>query len=604
MYFTCKNIPGDILDNHRHSHTVKDCQDFHTVRDNPGGFHLMSYIYRRIFQVKKRFIDPIIKPSECLRSFQTSCKMAKSKFEYVKSFETEDRLDPGHWIVIALKNSNSQQFIKDYNLERPNDKRLIQLMEDCAKCVMEEFKELQLCYTFADEWSFVFSKSTTLYRRRSPKLLTNLCSLTSASFVDLWPRYFKSISLNFVPIVEGTVYLFPSDQGLRDYMTQHQLTCHYRNLYETVLWSLVKISGFSVDEAAGVLKGKSEGAKNEILFSKCNLNYNKEEAVYKKGSTIIRMVVPVQVRTPDGSLTQRNQSQISVLNTDFVKDSFWEEVFPLGQDTKNTGKTHYLKDLEKETKLLPHAWIVVRIDGKGFHKFSEKHNFMKPNDLRSISLMNYAALTVMKEYSNVVLSYGQSDEYTFVIDRYSKMMARNANKIMSCIVSLFAATYVHQWSRFFKDTALLYPPAFDARVILYPNNSCLRDCLSWRQADCHINNMYNLCFWTLIQKGNLSPKEAEKKLSGTFSKDKKQILLSEFNCDYNQEDAIYRKGTVMYRSNQSPDIEVSFSGLEPNISASEIITSHDDIINDKFWNERPWILGTERGAVTVDDLDN
>lgn len=555
----------------------------------------------------KRLIASLIKPSLCQRLFQTSFKMAKSKFEYVKSFETEDKLDPGHWIVIALKCCNMQRFIEAYNLEHPNDKRLIQLMESSAKCVMEEFKELQLCYSFADEWNFVFPKSTTLYRRRSAKLLTNLCSLTSATFVDLCPKYFESISLSFVPVVEGTVYLFPSDQGLRDYMTHHQLMCHYRNLYETVLWSLVKVSGFSVEEATDVLKGKSEGEKNELLFSKCNMNYNKEEAVYKKGSTFVRRLVPVQVTTPDGSVTQRNQSQILVLNTDFVKDSFWEEVFPLSEDTKSTGKTNYLKDFEKKIKLLPHTWIVVRIDGKGFHKFSEKHNFMKPNDLRSISLMNYAAQAVMKEYPDIVLSYGQSDEYTFVIDRYSKMMALNGNKIMSCIVSLFAATYVHQWVNLFKDTQLLYPPAFDARAILYPNNSCLRDCLSWRQADCHINNMYNLCFWTLIQKGNLTPREAEKRLSGTFSKDKRHILLSEFNCDYDQEDAIYRKGTVMYRSNQALDVQVPSSDIESSLqngSASEIVTAHVDIINDKFWNERPWILGTERGAVTVDDLDN
>ena len=35
------------------------------------------------------------------RHYQTS-KMAKSKFEYVKQFETEDRLMPNCWIVVRI----------------------------------------------------------------------------------------------------------------------------------------------------------------------------------------------------------------------------------------------------------------------------------------------------------------------------------------------------------------------------------------------------------------------------------------------------------------------------------------------------------------------
>ncbi len=31
---------------------------------------------------------------------------------------------------------------------------------------------------------------------------------------------------------------------------------------------------------------------------------------------------------------------------------------------------------------------------------------------------------------------------------------------------------------------LLYPPQFDGRVVAYPTLKCLRDYLSWRQADC------------------------------------------------------------------------------------------------------------------------
>ncbi len=86
------------------------------------------------------------------------------------------------------------------------------------------------------------------------------------------------------------------------------------------------------------------------------------------------------------------------------------------------------------------------------------------------------------------------------------------SKIITTISSFFAASYVFHWPSYFPDTPLLYPPTFDGRVVLYPTPSNLRDYLSWRQADCHINNLYNTCFWALMHSG-LSTTEAQAKLS-------------------------------------------------------------------------------------------
>lgn len=43
-------------------------------------------------------------------------------------------------------------------------------------------------------------------------------------------------------------------------------------------------------------------------------------------------------------------------------------------------KYEYVKEFELEDKILPNSWFVVRIDGKGFHKFADVHEFNKPND--------------------------------------------------------------------------------------------------------------------------------------------------------------------------------------------------------------------------------
>jgi len=65
---------------------------------------------------------------------------------------------------------------------------------------------------------------------------------------------------------------------------------------------------------------------------------------------------------------------------------------------------------------------------------------------------------------------------------------RRASKLISTFVSCFTGNYVRLWPEFLKDQPLLYTPVFDGRAVCYPNLAVLRDYLSWRQADTHINN--------------------------------------------------------------------------------------------------------------------
>ena len=47
------------------------------------------------------------------------------------------------------------------------------------------------------------------------------------------------------------------------------------------------------------------------------------------------------------------------------------------------------------------CWLVVRIDGKAFHKFTDAHKYVKPNDERGIGLMSAAAQKVMTDFPEV-----------------------------------------------------------------------------------------------------------------------------------------------------------------------------------------------------------
>lgn len=130
------------------------------------------------------------------------------------------------------------------------------------------------------------------------------------------------------------------------------------------------------------------------------------------------------------------------------------------------------------------AKFVYRLNSTLLLRFSDKHSFHKPNDDRALGLMNKAAESVMLEFKDIVLAYGQSDEYSFVFKRSSTLFCRRSSKLLTTVITYFSSCYVFYWKDYFPDKALLYPPTFDGRVVLYPSERNLRDYFSWRQADC------------------------------------------------------------------------------------------------------------------------
>ncbi|KAH7001650.1 tRNA guanylyltransferase [Ilyonectria destructans] len=280
-------------------------------------------------------------------------------------------------------------------------------------------------------------------------------------------------------------------------------------------------------------------------------------------------------------------------------------------------KFEYVRDFEIPDPLLPNTWIVVRVDGRAFTKMCAKYNFEKPNDRRALDLMNTAARAVVADLPDITIAYGVSDEYSFVFHKSCTLFERRDSKLVSTVVSTFTSNYVYSWSTHFPDTPLSFPlPTFDGRAVCYPSVQNLRDYLSWRQVDCHINNLYNTTFWTLIQLGGLDNKEAEKTLAGTVAADKNEILFSRFSINYNNEPEIFKKGSVIFRDYElvdpdSNNVAQTIDSVAEPITQSKtqkendkkrrakarILVEHMDIIKDDFWDRRPWILSNKPGKI-------
>lgn len=285
----------------------------------------------------------------------------------------------------------------------------------------------------------------------------------------------------------------------------------------------------------------------------------------------------------------------------------------------------YVRDFEVTDNIAPSNWIVVRIDGRGFSKLCKKYHFTKPNDKRALDLMNAAATEVVKSFVDIVLAYGQSDEFSFVFHENTTLFERRREKLSTSVATMFTAEYCMLWNQYMvrEEGDVRYAekgsvvelerpwPTFDGRCVAYPKKKILRDYLKWRQADCHINNLYNTTFWNMVLNGGMTGTEAELELKGTLAKDKNEILWSRFGVNYNAEPEVFKKGSVIYRdygegegqSNGGGEvgkgaIEGSRSQLEKEKKRKQkarIVVEHIDIIQDTFWEKRSWILATKKG---------
>ena len=284
-------------------------------------------------------------------------------------------------------------------------------------------------------------------------------------------------------------------------------------------------------------------------------------------------------------------------------------------------KYDYVRDYEEATdnKLLKGCFIVVRVDGQSFHNVSRDYCFTKPNDKRSLDLMAHAAKDVMLEYfPEVVVSYGHSDEFSFVFRASTRCYNRRMCKFVSLVTSLFTASFLRNWSTFFPSSPLRTNITFDGRCALYPDLKTLLDYMNWRQADCHINNLYNTTFHaltgeykrtTLAEDGisyslsdipayesvaKMSTTEAHDKLKGSLSSDKNEILFSTYKINYNNELPQFRKGTLICLKEQSlspSNLKQKSKGKKDTCKgdAIDLDVFHTDIINGKFWLDRPYL---------------
>ena len=113
----------------------------------------------------------------------------------------------------------------------------------------------------------------------------------------------------------------------------------------------------------------------------------------------------------------------------------------------SNSRFEYVKSFENKNDLLKNTYIIIRIDGKGFTKFTDAHQYKKPNEIQGIRLMILAGLSVMESFPEIFLGYGQSDEFSFAFKKNAHLYNRRHEKILTNVVSQFTSAFVYYWPK-------------------------------------------------------------------------------------------------------------------------------------------------------------
>lgn len=184
-------------------------------------------------------------------------------------------------------------------------------------------------------------------------------------------------------------------------------------------------------------------------------------------------------------------------------------------------------------RLLPGAWVVIRVDGRGFSRFT-KSRFEKPFDLEFHKAMVQTAKAVL-EGLHGIYAYTESDEISVLFRPDWDLFDRSLEKVVSISASIASSTFTHMFGTIVN---------FDSRVWLGVDKSQVVDYFRWRQADATRCALNGWCYWTLRKAGE-SAKKATAILDGQSVAFKNELLF-QHGVNFNELPTWQRRGVGLY----------------------------------------------------------
>jgi tRNA(His) 5'-end guanylyltransferase len=186
-----------------------------------------------------------------------------------------------------------------------------------------------------------------------------------------------------------------------------------------------------------------------------------------------------------------------------------------------------------DLRLLPGAWTVLRVDGRGFSRFTEAR-FEKPFDPAFHQLMVRTASALLEDLQGVY-AYTQSDEISVLFRPDWSLFDRSMEKVVSLAAGLASASFTH---------AAGVPATFDGRAWLGASERSVLDYFQWRQSDGSRCALHGWCYWTLRKEGR-SAAQATRELDGRNVGYKNELLFQR-GVNFNEVPLWQRRGSAIF----------------------------------------------------------
>jgi len=189
-----------------------------------------------------------------------------------------------------------------------------------------------------------------------------------------------------------------------------------------------------------------------------------------------------------------------------------------------------------EAQVQPEAYIILRMDGKGFSKFTEKVGFERPFDISMHKAMVAATKAIMTEF-DALYGYTESDEISVLLPYNFELYNREVAKLVSISASIVATAFYRQFANNEHVGEFI---AFDSRIWASENKARVSDYFRWRQADgirCALNGAV---YWTLRKEMSSGKATSAMKNKG---KEWKHEVLHQHGINFNDFESWQKRGT-------------------------------------------------------------
>jgi tRNA(His) 5'-end guanylyltransferase len=184
-------------------------------------------------------------------------------------------------------------------------------------------------------------------------------------------------------------------------------------------------------------------------------------------------------------------------------------------------------------KMLPGTWAVIRVDGKGFSKFTEER-YEKPFDERFSQCMVKTAEALLVQFGGLY-AYTESDEISVLLPREWDLYDREVEKAVSISAGIASSTFT---------LACGVAAVFDSRVWLGATADLVVDYFRWRQADATRCALNGWAYWTLRKAGE-SVLAATRALHEKSVGEKNEVLFRH-GINFNGTPLWQRRGVGLY----------------------------------------------------------